>query len=465
MRFCFATAAALLATTATLTAAAQNQPWLKDRRFGEGIGLRAGNLELHPGMAAEFGYDSNYFQRADEENVVDTWRLRATGSLSLTTLGAQRRMAVAPGAPPAVNFEAGLHLSYNEFIAADSENSDLMSDQRHVDAGADFRLHVLPQRPWSFDAYGNYVRTVEPNNTSIVEDNAFDRDSVRLGAGINWRPGGGLFEWRAGYELALHLFERENFQEFNNVQHAINTRGRWRWLPRSAFLYTGTYTFVRYMNDTIQNDGDNIKWMVGHNGLITKHFAELLMVGWGATFYEQRDRGGTIIAARNYDDFIAHAEVKWFLMPQPSLEDTSAAVGLSSIAAGYVRDFANSYLGSFYQRDRGYLKFAYFLGGVVVVSLDGGVSLINFPQAFMTDGTPRDGTPFSETRLDATLFGEYRISDIVGVNATVRYDTNITDARILVSRDDPSTPGVVDPTFDRVDFDRWRAFLGVRLFW
>jgi hypothetical protein len=64
----------VVATSAILTlssVAAAQQPWLQDRRYGVGIGLRTGNFELHPSIAAEFGYDSNYFQRAETEPPVE----------------------------------------------------------------------------------------------------------------------------------------------------------------------------------------------------------------------------------------------------------------------------------------------------------------------------------------------------------------------------------------------------------
>ena len=48
-------------------AVAQEQVWLKDRRYTEGVGIRAGHLELHPGLAGEFGYDSNFFLRSDKD--------------------------------------------------------------------------------------------------------------------------------------------------------------------------------------------------------------------------------------------------------------------------------------------------------------------------------------------------------------------------------------------------------------
>src|SRR5438045_844834 len=95
----------------------QEQMWLKDRRYGEGIGIRTGDLELHPGIAGEFGYDSNYFLRSDRDRppngpVVDTLRLRITPSLSLSTISAQRREAEGGGTePPKVSFRAGVAAS------------------------------------------------------------------------------------------------------------------------------------------------------------------------------------------------------------------------------------------------------------------------------------------------------------------------------------------------------------------
>ena len=93
------TLAATSAVLALSSVAAAQQPWLTDNRYGEGIGIRTGNFELHPSIAAEFGYDTNYFQRAGEEPnppnevpsetpVEDAFRLRVTPSLTLSTLRA-----------------------------------------------------------------------------------------------------------------------------------------------------------------------------------------------------------------------------------------------------------------------------------------------------------------------------------------------------------------------------------------
>jgi len=69
MKFCLTLAATVLLGAISLEVHAQaQQPWLADRKYGEGIGVRVGNLELHPGIAGEVGYDSNYFLRAPSEN-------------------------------------------------------------------------------------------------------------------------------------------------------------------------------------------------------------------------------------------------------------------------------------------------------------------------------------------------------------------------------------------------------------
>src|SRR4051795_3214671 len=81
--------AALTVALSPMTAAAQ--AWVSNPDFSEGIGIRAGNFELHPGVGAEFGYDSNYFRAAESEHPVDALKLRVTPSLSIRTLGSDRR--------------------------------------------------------------------------------------------------------------------------------------------------------------------------------------------------------------------------------------------------------------------------------------------------------------------------------------------------------------------------------------
>jgi hypothetical protein len=453
MKFRLTLAATLLLGALPLKAHAQMQPWLADRRYGEGIGVRVGNLELHPAISGEVGYDSNYFLRAPEEHPIAAYRLRVTPSITLATLGAQRREGLSPAGPAPLEFRAGAYAAYNELIAADSKYSSQMSDQRHVDVGADLGLTLFPTGRVGVDSYLNFVRMVQPANDTDTE-NAFDRDSIRAGAGATWRPGGGLFSWRLGYEFLYNFFEDTPYKDLNNYQNEINMRGRWRFLPRTALLYDGSYTWISYATNRVQSDGNIVRSRIGLNGLVTNHFALLGMVGWAGTFYDPR----ATKAPQQFDSIVAQAEVKWYLNGQQALESTSAPVGLSWVALGYTRDVQNSYLGNFYQRDRGYAQLSYLLGGVFVGALNAGIANLAFPASAANPA-------FSEQRFDASVFGEYRVSNTVGINATVNYIDNISNTPISP----PAAAGTAAPaptlaTGDNLAFQEWQAFLGVRWF-
>jgi len=440
MKARFALIAALAVATLPLDASAQ--AWVSNPDFSEGNGIRAGNLELHPSLGGEFGYDSNYFRASQSEGVIDVLRLRITPSITLGTLGARRRNSPTP---PSVTFLAGAHVAYNEVIPLSSASSDA-SKQRNAGVGADAKLDVYPQGKVGFDLGGNFVRAIEPTgDTEDLVHAGFNRDTVRGTTGVTWRPGGGLFDWRLGYGLTYNFFEQSQFASLANMQHDVSTRGRWRFLPRSALLFDSNYTFVRYSGSASQQtDGDSIRSRVGFRGLVTYHLAVFGMLGWGSTFYNSRPGG---LVARNYDSLLANAEVRWFLIPRPTLEDASISSGLSSIALGYARTFDNSYLGSFYQRDRGYLQFSAFLVGRVVSGLEVGVSRVGYPASDY--GGVQEGA-FNEFRVDGRAFGEYRFTDSFAANLTFLYD-KVTAPRLIHNED--------------LGYNRFQVFLGARLFW
>jgi len=199
---------------------------------------------------------------------------------------------------------------------------------------------------------------------------------------------------------------------------------------------------------------------LGFSGLVTARLALLGLLGWSSSFYED---AGSITPAEDYDGYIAQAEAKYFL--QSSADQDSAVVGISSIAAGFIRDFSNSYLGAFYVRDRGYMNLNYFLGGVFVASLEAGLARYSYPAISATQGS------FEQTRIDARLFAEYRFSDIVGVNATLTYDQAMGGDDIVVAEGNAGPDGVagngddVPNTVDNLEYSRFQAYIGMRVFW
>jgi hypothetical protein len=433
--------AALVVALSPVKASAQ--AWVSNPDFSEGVGIRAGNLELHPSLGAEFGYDSNYLRSSkDEGPIVDVFKLRVTPSITLATLGSERRNA---STPPKFTFAASAHAAYQEIFPAGSEELS-GSAKRNVGLGADAKLNVFPQGKVGFDLLAAYARIIETDGTADdLAGDGFNRGTARGGAGVTWRPGGGQFDWRGGYRATYNYFENTRYDSFANVQHDINTRGRWRFLPRSALLFDTSYTLVRYSNQTLQTDGDIVSAKVGFHGLVTYHLALMGLVGWSSSFYKTHTDGSASIAPRQFDSVVAQAEARWFLQSRPDLEAATIVSGLSSIALGYVRSFSNSYYGSFYQRDRGYLNFSMFVLGAVAGGIDFGIARVAYPE--VTAPVQKDS--FSQLRLDARMFGEYRFSDTVAMNATLQYDQVNSE--------------VVND--EHLDYNRWQALVGLRLFW
>ncbi len=435
--------ATVLATSSISSVAlAQQQPWLGDRRYTEGPGIQVGNFELHPGGAVEFGYDSNYFYRGDDEDPVGTLRLRITPTFSISTLGTQRREPGTP--PPWVQFRAGLYATYDEFfpVSGSQSGKDTMADQRNVGGKLDFNIDFAPGRVVFGNLHGGVTRNIEPSNNGVQAE-SFNRDIPEGGAEIGIAPGGGLFDWRLGYNFTGTFFETDRFDTLNNFNHEITTRGRWRFLPRSALTFDGRFGIINYPNGTGKTDSHPMRARLGFNGLITNSFALLVMGGWGASFY-------TPTPQQDFDSFIGQAEVKWLITPSPSTDPQSATLSLSSLAAGFYRDFADSYIGTYEEIDRGYVKFSYMFAGRFLLVFDGGVAAVIHPP-IESIGLNES---FTEIRIDPSLFGEYRFFSFFGVNATVRYDTNITDQTV-------TTGGETE----QFQWQRFQAYLGARLLW
>jgi hypothetical protein len=483
----FAARAALAQTQSPVQA--DSPSWLSDRRYSEGPGIRTGDVELHLGAAGEAGYDSNWLLRTDRQicprpvingvvngpcdngpPIIPAAEFRITPSFSVATLGPQRS-DVAPD----LAFRAGVSATLRQFIALSSDstsNSDL-AQENGVGPSilADARMDILAGRPVGGAVFANYARVIQPNETSTNPNLAFDRDDIGIGAELAIQPGSGTLDAHFGYQLHTELFEESQALGFSNLTNQIYVHGRWKFRPRTAIIYNGSVGFNTYTEPSqAQAQGlvgsTPIRSTIGINGLVTERFSALAIVGWGASFLDN----SPLPNMKNYDSVIGQAEIKWYLAASPGIAALNAvSLSLSSIALGYTRDFQDSYLGNYYGSDRGYLRFAYFFAGRALVSLEGGFGAVEYPDMYWIGPTgdvpPGQAalrhTAFTDWRADATLFGEYRFSDVVGVNATLRYTTNISNELVP---DAPPTNGVPVPGVFGMGWNRFEAFLGVRYF-
>lgn len=449
MRFSLTSLGIVFALTALPSLASadpsSDTAWLQDRRYTEGIGIRVGDFELHPGVGAEFGYDSNYLLRAGSEDPIGSLHLKVIPSFSLSTLSAQRRGAEPGTPPPTVEFRAGLNGTYNEFfpVSGSESGQDNLQRQRNITGNLDLKLTILPNRPWSGSLYGNFGRAVVPSNQGIAGNYNFI--TAAGGGELAFAPGGGLFDWRLGYGFTGRIFEDQT--TLTNLQHEVSTRGRWRFLPRTALMYDARLGFISYPNGGDKTSSHPLRARIGLNGLVTNSFSLMALVGWGASFY-------TPTPQEDFDSIIGQAEARWYLTPNPSAEPGAATLSLSSVAIGFNRDFADSYIGTYLESNRGYVNFSYFFGGTFLLVADAGAAAVRYPNIVLPP-TVSPHAAWTDARIDASLFGEYRIKDALGINATVRYDGNLSNTGLTLS----NGAGV-----DQLAYNRIQAYLGVRWF-
>jgi len=431
--------------TAGPAQASDESLWLRDRKYREGAGFRVGDFELHPGVGAEFGYDSNYFRRASDEDPIGSLQLRISPSFSVATLGPQRR---GEGPPPSVDFRADIRATYHEFfpVSGSDAGQERLQEQRNVSGEVNLALDILPQRTWSGHIGGGLGRTVRATDEGDLTD-SFNRLLPYAKAELVWTPNSGLLDWRLGYNFEGTFFESGSFSDLNHFENAIITRGRWRFLPRTALLYDLSLGFITYPSDMFKTSSHPLRARLGVNGLITSSFALLAMVGWGASFYT-----GDSAVVQDFDSVIGQLELKWYLTAQPATDPTKVSGAQSSISVGFVREFQDSYLGTYLERDRGYAKFNYLIGGVFLIAVQGGAGAVLFPNIHQ----PAQANAWTDARADAELLAEYRIKDWLGVNADVAWTGYFSGTRLAL----PKYPGYLD----NLAFQNVRAFLGVRWF-
>jgi hypothetical protein len=448
---------------------------MKDRMYQEGQGVQTGDLEWHPGIAVEGGYDSNYFLRSSKTDVINgapnapvvgTPVMRITPSLSLLTKVPVRHEG-QPSAPPDINFRLNASGTYEEFFG------QLQPDQRNFAINASARLDILPERPFGGSVFAAYSRVIQPNSVVGDPDLSFNHDTISAGAELSTQPGGGTLDWHLGYQFSDTLFEESAGQPYSNLVNSIYTRGRWKFRPRTAVVYDGTFSFFHYENTGIVTAATGaatagaisplypsvpLRSRIGINGLITPRLSFLGMVGYGGSFFVPASANGTPPA--QFDSVIGQAEFKFYLTAQPG--DTGlTSLTLSSIALGYNRDFVTSYLADYYTSDKGYLKFSYFFGGRALVSFTGAVGAVEYP-TFQLIGSTANNAAFTDVRIETTLYGEYRFTNYFGLTFTAKYTNNLSNEEIQLPAAATGVQGMTEPY--AMEWQRLELYAGVRLF-
>ena len=438
------------------SAASQAPTWLLDRKGAEGVGIRAGNFEIHPGVGVEGGYDSNFFRRSSTVDptiansppnapVEASGRLRVTPSISLATIGARRLSDGQGTVRPTAHFDLQADASYLEFFG-----SNTLQRNRNVSANGRAVLQLFPGRPVGFDVDLKYTRLINPEIITGDANLAFNQDRLAAGGEFVFRPGGGALELRAGYRFNANIFAQQS--GFTNIAHAAVVRSRWRFTPRTSLLSEVDMQWLNYTSrgaaQAVLLNGTPVRAKAGFDGLVTDRLGLQVLAGYGGSLFDAQ-----YAILRQFSSVIGSARLTWFAVGGPADPRGTLA---AEATLGYSRDFAPNLLGNYIQFDRPYLEFKANFSSRFVATLTGGLAVVSYPDLpQLANPNVLRQAAFTNFRPDVTGLLEYRLTDTIALNATAIYSQNISD----VILQDPSTGLGFD-----LAWSRFEAYGGVRWF-
>jgi hypothetical protein len=416
------------------TSSAAAQGWLADRTRAEGRGIRLGDFELHPGIGAEGGYDSNLFL-AEPDEEYDTAILRVSPHIYLSTLSGERLGEERPR----VTFRTGASGAFKYYFAP---------KEFDIGVGQDARLAWNASSIFTWEIFEQFLRTIDPFTepaAPITNDDAeqleYARDQLGVGTRLQLNSKGGLFKVGAGYRFDLDYFESDLFEANQNQSHTIGADTSWEFLPKTAIFWNGTVQLHSFKDDATTEavsarfDSTRLSSKIGINGALTSKIGFTLATGYGAGFYEDDN---------DYENVLAQVELRWRLRPTILW------------ALGYDREHSTAFQGNFALMDRIKTRLQAMLGGAVVISAKAELTFVNFGRddelAMMGSEAERD-----DMHLVTGLGGEYRIIDWFAITADFGYVENFTDYVYVL---EVPGPNVRDPA----EYRKFEGWLGVRAF-
>lgn len=420
---------------------------MADRSRREGPGLRVGNLELHPGLGIEAGYDTNVFYE-DGDSFIDpegSFLLRLTGHLDVSTMTQPRREEGDAsegdgGSGRKLDFRGGVAASYYHFFIDEARDN--------VALDAYLAATINPTGRFSVFLHDEFGRTIRPfvdrgGAMRSGEVPTYARDRNVAGAELRLQSPGGVLKGALGYDYTLDFFEDQEFDYVNSHMHTMRLQLSWRFLPQTSLIsITQVHRQDYFRNsDAVSRVIDNwrVSSRVGLNGALTRTVAFTAMVGYAGGFYDEGD---------DFDNVEAAAQIKW--QPRQTL----------NFALGYDRSFRPSFLGNFVKRDRIYLNSQLLMGGSFLLGLD--LALVFAETGAVQTPSGMDlgnNATRSDIFFTANLFGEYRFTDWLALTASVGYYGDFTDFDY-----DPTAIGgpIPDPGGGYQKFEAW---LGLRVFY
>jgi hypothetical protein len=404
-------------------------------------GLKLGSSRLHGDLTLEFGYDSNVFFGSGDENVDEEVGSVYLGTKPTISLG---NMDNVGKATPKLLYAIILGYSYKRYLQELSGR-----DQKDFHgANASVLLNAFPGGKVSFDVHETFVRTSQPRYGTSNKN--FDRDMNVAGAGISYRPGGGLLDFRLGYRFVVDFFEADDLKGANYYYHQPEFRAKWKFFPKTSFWLGVTWQFVSYTGEfnvggdmAQNNDSKPIRVMTGVTGQFTSKLSFNAGIGYAYSWYDNVGGKG------QYNLPIAMADMAWTITPTAKL------------TLGYQHDFRDSMWGNYFMMDTAFLNYNHQIKSRVDLSATARWIMAQYHGIYLPSGYTGPGCAVDTDECERTdhgvqigISGNYHITDWVSAGLGYTLYANMTD---FYTEHDPGT-GLIR---NNADFVKHLAYLHV----
>ena len=340
--------------------------------YNEGPGFRLGSapLVLHPGLAAEFGYDSNVFY-----NPVATgsglMRLRA--HLDLATLPPEAFANDNSKSEQKIEFRFSTQVEYREYLTSDPT----VQQQRSINLYGSAHLTILPAGPFTLKLGDDFVRTVDPRNYETTAN--FTRDYNRASIIGSYHTSGDTFEIGLGDSFTLNYWENGlNFADNFNDEGQLFAK--WRFLPRSVLSALFRVGYVDYRNQNVLNSIP-FRGVLGFSSLFSTWFGFSVTAGYGNSFNQ---------TGPSYNNFVGGAEVR-FILPYRQ-----------TISLIYDRDFYDTLFANYFVDDHVGLNYILPLTDRIAARLEGGIRFRHYDG--LAPAATFNAVGYSSTTRDDTIY-------------------------------------------------------------
>jgi hypothetical protein len=198
----------------------------------EGDGYKVGEgTSVYPVLGVSTGVVSNVFYEDADPHPAGV--LRLVGQIGAGSLSTSRLTLNNPAGTEGTNlgsfqYRASLRLSYDFLLSG----NDAVTDQGGLGIGATVRGLTNPSGAISFGFDENFTRLIRAANFETDADT--NRDINTLALNLIYHPRGRSLSGYLYYNNTIDIFENDNIEFADRIQHRFGVHPAWRFLPMTV---------------------------------------------------------------------------------------------------------------------------------------------------------------------------------------------------------------------------------------